>query len=208
VRATILQAGLGLAVLALGACGQKAVLIDQAAPADVAPAAHATALAAAAPSSAPATEAPKAAQASAPAKAAAKPLTPPLVTAPTLPPGTAADAPLKTSTIDESNAASKEPLAISVDAPACVALGGTLPVKVTSLPDADVALLLAYEDGTTHDTQQVGTTDSAGVYSTILKVSPKAPAGPARLLVAAGSNGRGGTVEHAVRVVAATAKCN
>lgn len=94
-----------------------------------------------------------------------------------------------------------KPVPIELEAASCVRRGALLKVTVRTLPDTDIAMIIGYNDGKTHGSEVLGTSDGDGVFSTNIPIEPSAPIGKAKLVAAAAKPDRGGHDEHDLRVV-------
>lgn len=97
---------------------------------------------------------------------------------------------------------------LEVTGPTCVRQGSVFAATVRTRPEADLAIAVAFSDGSPHETQQIQQADPQGTYTTSIPITPKMPLGRARLLVASGREGQGAAMEHLFTVVRAGASCN
>ena len=118
---------------------------------------------------------------------------------------TATTSPMRTTKAADPN--DKTPMPLAVQAPSCAARGSTLPVTLKTEPDADIGMVIAFADNQAYETSHLGTTDATGRYSTVLPIKPDVPLGEAKLLVVAGSNGKGATAEHLITIVPLESQC-
>lgn len=97
---------------------------------------------------------------------------------------------------------------LNVEAPGCARLGVPIGVTVRTEPQADIALILSFSDGASHDSYQLGTADAQGRFFTQMAIPATAPSGPAKVLAAAGKEHLGGdAVERPFTVVEPTGSC-
>ncbi len=97
---------------------------------------------------------------------------------------------------------------LEIQAPGCARIGGTLPVAITTEPEADVALIIAFSDGDAHEAHQFGTADEKGAFSTQVPIPAAAPKGDAQLLVTVGRELKGNSGQKPFTVVGAADSCS
>lgn len=97
---------------------------------------------------------------------------------------------------------------LTLSGPACAAQGSVLSVSVITAPDADLAIVVAFSDGNSHETTKLAQADPTGKYTVDIAVTPKMPTGKATLMVAAGSGGEGRTDGHEFTVVRPGGECS
>jgi hypothetical protein len=100
--------------------------------------------------------------------------------------------------------------------PACVQLGQTITVRVTTKPGAVVAYVAIYSDGKSgadppwgagYGGNAGGKASRKGVYTSRFTVKPNAPAGPARIEATSGWPGGSGDATGTFTVAGPTGTC-
>lgn len=72
-----------------------------------------------------------------------------------------------------------KPLPFDVQVPDCARRGDVLKATVRTLPDTDIAMMIAFSDRKSHGSETLGTTDADGVFVAHILIDPTAPAGTA-----------------------------